>query len=151
DGALDGAALVQRELREEAAGVDAAAGERGADLVEHELDAARRQLRRIRVRGALDARGQLADVVAEVAVLRRLLAAGPGADRLAEAEHLTALVVHVVLALHPVAGELDDPAKGVAVGRVAPVPDRERPGRVAAHELDVQALRLLGRARAIAV
>ena len=78
-----------------------------------------RQLLDVHVGGAVDRGGQLGHVVAVIAVLGRLLAARPGADRLAEAAHLSAGVVHVVLALHAVPGVLEDAAERVAVRAVA--------------------------------
>jgi len=66
--------------------------------------------------------------------------ARPRLDRLPEAAHLGAGVVHVVLALDPVAGPLEDACQGVAVGGMAGRGDRHRPGRVGAHELQVHVL-----------
>ena len=67
---------------------------------------------------------ELGDVVAVVAVLGRLLAAPHRVDRRAEALHLRAGVVVVVLALDRVAGELEQARDGVAVGAV---PAQARP------------------------
>ena len=96
---------------------------------------------------AVDLR-ELGDVVAVVAVLRRLLAAPHRVDRGAEAVHLGAGVVVVVLALDRVAGEGEQPGHAVAVGAVAGRRDRHRAGRVRGDHLDLDALRRLGGAAA---
>ena len=99
----------------------------------------------VHVGRAGDLVGELLDVVALVAVLGRLLAARPRADRLGQAADLAALVVEVVLALDRVAGEREDPPERVAVGGVAAARGGQRAGRVGRDELEVHAL---GRARA---
>ena len=82
---LDLARLVERALREEVVHPHAEALERAAHALEHQLDAPPRQLLGVAFGRALDALGELAHVVALVAVVRRLLAARPRLDRLAEA------------------------------------------------------------------
>ncbi len=96
---------------------------------------------------AVDLR-ELGDVVAVVAVLGRLLAAAHRVDRRAEAVHLGAGVVVVVLALDRVTGEGEQPRDAVAVGAVACRGDGHRAGRVRRHHLDLNALRRLGGAAA---
>ena len=96
---------------------------------------------------AVDLR-ELGDVVAVVAVLGRLLAAAHRVDRRAEAVHLAAGVVVVVLALDRVTGEGEEPGDAVAVGAVACGRDRHRTGRIRGHHLDLDALRRLGGATA---
>jgi len=130
---------------------DAEALQRRAHLLEHELDALAGELLGGPVRGVRDARGEVGDVVAVVAVLRRLLPAGTGADRLAEAPDLAAGVVDVVLALDGVAGELEHPRERVAVGGVAARGDGDRPRRVRRHELHEDPLGRLGDAGAVRV
>ncbi len=134
---LDLARLVQGALREELVHPHAEAVQGRAHALEHQLDPPARHLLRLALGGALDALGQLAHVVPLVAVLRRLLAPRPRLDRLAEALHLAPGVVHVVLALHAVAGPLQDACQRITVGRVARRGDRHRAGRVRAHELEV--------------
>jgi hypothetical protein len=114
------------------------------------------------------ARGELADVVALVAALRkhhgrpsdrldpRVLLIGErlgrrrrGAaellevarlHRLAEHAHLAAAVVEVVLARDVVAGRLEQARDRVAEHGLASVSERERAGRVRRHELHLHAL-----------
>ncbi len=86
-----------------------------------------------------DARGRRGTPV--IAVLRRLLAAAHRLDRRAEAVHLPAGVVVVVLARDVVAGELEQPRDRVAVRAVTGVRDGDRPGRVRRHHLDLDPLR----------
>src|SRR3982751_6222954 len=106
-----GLALVERALGEPGVEVDAVDVERGADAGDEALDAVAGERVEVHVGGAVDLGGELGDVLALVAVLGRLLAAGPGADGLREAAHLTALVVEVVLALDGVTGEREDAAQ----------------------------------------
>ena len=87
--------------------MDAKALERGANLLQHQLDADARELVGVLVCRARDPLCQLGDVVAAVAVLGRLLATRTRADRRAEVENLRAVVVDVVLALDAVARELE--------------------------------------------
>src|SRR3546814_11590514 len=54
-----------------------------------------------------------------------------------EEAHLHAAVVEVVLAVHDVAGPLQDAAQRVAVGGPAPTAGVQRPRWVGRHELDV--------------
>ena len=85
------------------------------------------------------------DVLAVVAVLGHL---GVAAERLevarldrgAEPVHLPAGVVEVVLALHRVARGLEQPRDRVTEDGVARVADVQRPRRVRAHELHLDAL-----------
>ena len=120
----------------EAVEVDAEPLEGGLDLAEHPRD-----------RVALLA-CEAGDVLAAVAVLGWLLSAPDGVDGRAEEVHLRAGVVVVVLALDVVAGELEQPGDGVAVGAVPRGGDGDRPGRVRRDELDLDALRGLRRAGA---
>ena len=85
-------------------------------------------------------RCELVGVAAPVAVLRRLLATANRLDRLAEAVHLRARVVVVVLALDVVAGERKEPRDRVAVRAVPRRRDGDRPGRVRRDGLDLEAL-----------
>jgi len=102
-------ALVERTLGEPAVEVDAVGLERRADPGDDERDAALGERVGVEIGGAGDLVGELLDVLALVAVLGRLLAAGTGADRLGEAAHLGALVVEVVLGVDGVAREREDP------------------------------------------
>ena len=108
--------------------MDAEALERRLDLLQHQ-----------RHRVALQ-RSEVVDVRAAVTVLRRLLAAPHRVDRGAEPIHLAARVVVVVLALHRVAGELEQARDRVAVRTVSPVRDVERPGRVGRDHLHLHTL-----------
>ena len=65
-----------------------------------------------------------------------------GCHRGAEDVDLAARIVEVVLARDAVARRLEDAAEQVADERAAGVADRERPGRVGRHELDVDVLGL---------
>ena len=94
----------------------------------------------IRGTGSPSSCGQLGDVLAVVAVLGRLLPAPRGLDRRAEALHLGAGVVVVVLALDRVARELEQPRDRVAVRGVPRRGDRDRPRRVRGDHLDLDAL-----------
>ena len=76
--------------------------------------------------------------------------AGPRLDRGAEALHLGAGVVVVVLALDVVAGELEQAGDAVAVGAVPRGRDGDRAGRVRGDHLDLDALALSRRAAAVA-
>ena len=90
--------------------------------------------------GSPSSRGELGDVLAVVAVLGRLLAAPHRLDRRAEAVHLRARVVVVVLALDLVPRELEQARDRVAVGAVPCRRDGDRAGRVRRHHLDLDAL-----------
>ena len=116
--------------------VDAEPLERLLDALEHH---------RHRVAGE---RGQLGHVRARVPVLGRLLAAPERFDGVAEAVHLRAGVVVVVLALDVVTGEGQQPRHRVAVRAVPRVRDRDRPGRVRRDHLDLDPLRRRRRPRA---
>ena len=91
-----------------------------------------------------DVRGELADVLAVVAVLGHLRLAAerlqvPRLHRRAEPVHLAAGVVEVVLALdasHPVRQQ---PRERVADAAFRACPSVQRPRRVRAHELDLDA------------
>ena len=100
--------------------------------------------------GSLVGGGELGDVLAPVAVLGRLLPAPDRLDRGAEALHLRAGVVVVVLARDLVARELELARDRVADRAVARRGDRDRPGRVGRDHLDLDLLRRLGRAAAVA-
>ena len=89
--------------------------------------------------------------VAAVTVLRRFLATPRGLDGGAEELHLGAGVVVVVLPLDGVAGELAEARDAVAVGAVPRRRDRDRARRVRRHQLDLDSLRPLGRAGAVAI
>ena len=102
---------------------------------------------RIAATGSPGTLRELRDVVAVVAVLRRLLPTPHRVDRRAEAVHLRARVVVVVLALDLVARELEQPRDGVAVRAVPRRRDGDRPGRVRRHHLDLHALRRLAPSR----
>ena len=119
--------------------MDAEALERCLDLFQHP-----------RHRVALE-RGETRDVVAVVAVLGRLLPPADRLDRCAEALHLGACVVVVVLALDCVAARTREARDGVAVRAVPRRGDRDRPGRVRRDHLHLHALGVLGRATAEAV
>ena len=93
--------------------------------------------------------GEVADVVAVVAVLGHFPALGEGRDRQAELLDLAAEVVEVVLARDLVADGLEDAAQQVADERATCVADGQRTGRVGADELDVDALRFVGLAAAV--
>ena len=133
-----GQPLLELALAAPAVEVDAEALERGLDLLQHQRHriALRRRDRRCR---------------RLVAVLGRLLPAPGGLDRRPEPLHLAARVVVVVLALHRVAGEVEQARDGVAVGAVAGGGDRDRPGGIRGDHLHLHALRLLGAARAVRV
>ncbi len=91
------------------------------------------------------------DVLAVVAVLGRRLTAPDGLDRGAEALHLRARVVVVVLALDLVAAELEQPRDRVAVGAVAAGRDGDRAGGVRGDHLHLDALARLSPAAAVAL
>ena len=80
---------------------------------------------------------------------RRLLAPSNRLDRLAEAVHLRARVVVVVLALDVVAGEREEPRDRVAVRAVPRRRDGDRAGRVRRDSLDLEALAQRGPAGAV--
>ena len=143
-------ALVERALEEPVVEADAVAVQRLADLRHQDLDAGRGELLGRLLRGAGDLLGHHGDVRALVAVLRRLLAAGAGEDRLAEAADLAAAVVEVVLPLDGVARELEDPGEGVAERGVAAGRGGQRAGRVGGDELHLDPLALLAGAVAVA-
>ena len=75
-----------------------------------------------------------------------------GAHRLAEDAHLPPGIVEIILARDGVARPFQQVGDGVAEDGVAPVPDRQRPGRVGADELDVgaPALAVVGAAKGVA-
>jgi hypothetical protein len=90
-----------------------------------------------------DVAGEILDVAAVVAVVGHLGVAAhelqeTRLDRGAETIHLAARVVEVVLALDRPAGGLEQAGQRVADRRVARVPERERTGRVRAHELHLR-------------
>src|SRR5579884_1558003 len=130
--------LLEHALARPRVEVDAEALERVLDPLPHVLDGIAGQL------------GQLADVLAAVAVLGRLAALAHRLDRRAEAVHLRAGVVVVVLALDVVAGELEQPRDRVAVRAVARRRDDDRPGRVGGDHLHLHPLPRIGEPAAVA-
>ena len=94
---------------------------------------------------------QLRHVGACVTALRWLLPMHARPDRSAEAARLRVLVVHVVLAVHAVAGELEQAAHRVSKHHTAPVTDVHRAGGVDAPELHLDALAVSGVGRAISL
>ena len=135
-----GSALVVLALVAEALRPHPEAFQRGPDALEHGLDSQAGELGLVEARGAGYPVGDLGHVEPLVAVLGGLLTSGARLDRGAEALDLAAVVVHVVLALHVVPGEREDPAERIPVGGVAAGGHRDRPGGVGAHELHVDAL-----------
>ena len=113
--------------------VDAEALERRLDPLEHGRH------------GIAGKRRELGDVLALVAVLGWLLPAPHRLDRGVKALHLRAGVVVVVLALDVVAGECQKPRDRVAVRAVSRRGDRDGPGRIRGHHLDLDPLPLDGR------
>src|SRR5579885_59482 len=130
--------LLEHALARPRVEVDAEALERVLDPLPHVRDGIAGQL------------GQLADVLAAVAVLGRLAALAHRLDRRAEAVHLRAGVVVVVLALDVVAGELEQPRDRVAVRAVARRRDDDRPGRVGGDHLHLHPLPRIGEPAAVA-
>ena len=94
----------------------------------------------IRGTGSPSTLRQLGDVRTLIAVLRRVLPAPDRLDRGAEAIHLRAGVVVVVLALDRVARVREDARDRVAVGPVPSRCDGDRPGRVRGHHLHLHPL-----------
>ena len=94
---------------------------------------------------------ELRDVLAAVAVLRRLLATPHRLHRGMKALHLRPRVVVVVLALDLVACEGEQPRHRVAVRAVARSRDGQRAGRVCGDHLDLHALGSLRGARPVRV
>ncbi len=133
-------ALAQGALEEEGVVVHAERLERGLDALEQHRDAALGEVGGVRLRGGGDRRRQVAHVVADVAVLGRLLSPRAGLDREPEAVDLRPGVVEVVLAREVVAGELEDARQRVPVRGVAPARGGQRAGRVRRDELDEDAL-----------
>ena len=88
------------------------------------------------VGGTVDLRRQILDVLALVAVLRRILPECAGPDRFTEAVDLRARVVEVVLAEDRVAVMLEDAGQRVAVGGVAAAGGDEHRRRVRGDELE---------------
>jgi hypothetical protein len=93
-------------------------------------------------------RGELLDVVAGVALLGRRLTPPRCLDGRAEALHLRAGVVVVVLALHLVPREGEEARDRVPVGAVPGRRHRDRAGRVGRHHLDLDAFARRRRAAA---
>ena len=144
---LDPARLAQRALRRPGVEADAEALQGRLDPGPHRLGPEALEPLEVVGAGAVGGElgGELGDVLALVAVLRRLGAPHPGGDRLGEQPHLAAGVVEVVLALDLVAAAGSSSARDrVAEGGAAAAGGGHRPGRVGAHELDQDAL---GRAR----
>ena len=107
-----------------------------AELLELLLDLPHHQLHRIAL-----AHGDLLDVRARVAVLRRLLSPPPCLDRLTERVDLPADVVVVVLALDRVAGKGQQARDRVAVRAVSRRADCDRTGRVGRYRLHLNPLK----------
>ena len=121
--------------------------------VEVDPEALERLLHRLEHRGdriALVA-GEVLDVRAVVAVLGDRLAVPRGLDGEAEALHLTARIVVVVLALDSIAGEVEQPRDAVSVRPVSGVRDEDRPGRVRGDHLDLDVLGQRDPAAAVAL
>src|SRR5436190_883416 len=123
----------------------------GPDLVQQEVHAGAGDRVDVAVGGLGDAPRQLHHVVALVAALGDRLAPCASSDRLAQKTGLGAVVVDVVLALHRVSGELEQPAKRVAVGGVAARRRGRRPGRIGRDELEEDPLCDLRAAGAVGV
>ena len=145
---LDRAGLVQLVLVEVDVEVDPEVVQVGLDLVEHQLDAGRpehllslvvRQRQGVRVVGQHPL-GDVADVGAAVAVLRRRLALGRGQQRPGVPVDLGAVVVEVVLLADGRALRGQDPGQGVADRGPARAAQVQRPGRVGRDELEVEPL-----------
>ena len=147
---LDPARLAQRPLGGPGVEADAEALQRRLDPGPHRLGPEPLEPVEVVGPGAFGGElgGELGDVLALVAVLGRLGAPHPGRDRLGEHAHLGAGVVEVVLALDPIAAELEQARDRVAEGRPAAAGGGHRAGRVGAHELDQDALGRVGGARA---
>ena len=104
------------------------------DVVEHLLAAPAAGLGD--VVGPVVPRAEVGDELAGIAVLGNGLAVLAGEHARAEAPHLAAGVVDVVLAGDLVPRALEEPGERVAVGREPAVADVQRPGRVGRDELD---------------
>src|SRR5690606_17410585 len=97
-----------------------------------------------------DDRGSdVVDVLAAVAVLRRVLEAGTGKQGAGEPVDLGAVVVEVVLAGDVGAGGLEHPGQGVPDGRPPHPADVDRAGRVGRDELEVDPGAATGLAAAV--
>ena len=147
--ALDPTLGVQRALRLPDVEAHAQRGQAGLDPGAHLLrcPAAQHLARVGRVRGGLlpelvrHLGGQLVDVVAVVAVLRHIATLVARQDGEAQVADLGVVVVEVVLARHLVAHRLQHAAEQVAHECAAGVAHGQRPGRVGAHELDIDPMR----------
>ena len=138
---LDLARLVQRALEYSAVGRHPEALKRGAGRLAHPLGA--QLLERVEVaRSALAAllARQLFDVVALVSGSGGAAPVIRAAIDSAKRRTCSALVVDVVLALHLVAGESEDPSDRVLVRGVPAPGGGQRPGRVRGHELHLDPL-----------
>ena len=153
DGVLHGAGLVQRRLVVVDVEVHAERVQRRLDLVEHQRHAARPedllrgvvgQRGRVGLAGGRgvrdDARGDLLDVRAAVAVLGRLLPARPGEEGTGEPVDLRPVVVEVVLARDLSAAGLHEARERVADGGPPGAADVHGPGWVRRDELEVDPL-----------
>ena len=144
-GRLDGPGLEQRILVEVDVEVGAEFMQGLADVGEHQLHAGGAEgLLHLGVGagehvGVLldDLRGDVGDVAAAVAVLRRRLALGGGDEGAGEAVDLLAVVVEVVLAGHLRATGRQHAAQRVADGRPAGAAQVDRAGGVGGDELQV--------------
>jgi len=103
--------LVQAALGEPLVKADAEALKRGPDQLQAGRHGLAGQLVEVELAGALGGH-ELCHVVPAVAVLGDFFAARPGAHRLGQADDLTAVVVDVVLAVHGVPVEAQDPRQG---------------------------------------
>ena len=111
---LDRAALAELVLRGEAVHPDAKSLQALPRARHHQLDSLSGQRIGVGIRRIVDRLRERHDVLAVIAVVGRLRSAR-GPDRLAEAPHLRAGVVHVVLPLDVVAGVLEDATERVPV------------------------------------
>ena len=130
---------------------DGEARQRLLHAPDHHRDRRSPQLAGIRSRRIGEARGELLDVVAAIAVLRDRLAAGERGDRLAQLAHLRAGVVDIELTRDLVAVEREHARERIAVGGVTGVTDVHRPRGVRRDELHEDPLGLPRPAGAIAL
>src|SRR5215213_8119037 len=144
--------LVRRQPREELVDVllELALEHPGIEVESKALERAL-HLREHRRNWIAFASRELVDVRAVVAVLGRLLPAPARLDGSPEAVYLSARVVVVVLALDGVAGKVQQPRDGVAVGAVPRGGDGDRAGRVRRDHLDLHPLAALHGASSVIV
>jgi hypothetical protein len=163
DGPGHGPRLVQGLLVEEHVEIGTELVQRGLDLLEHQLYAARAEdlpslglgqcarIRLARLNALVDHRPRnVLDVLAAVAVGRDLTAHRAGQKGIGEVVDLIAVIVEVVLAHHLGAREGQDPSQSVADGGPPGMPDVQRPGRIGRDVLQIHhAARLDGAAPVI--